>query len=275
MPRETMSDTCYIYGLKAKDATGYFYVGSTKRDLAWRLGKHKNHCASGLHRNAEFTRVAQEIGLDNITIELIEEIPQDQRFQRESHWIRTLPNLVNAVKNPDGEKRESTIATVLIDWSDEDDTVLRAKTNVSTNIRPTERFCWNEQRSQAAVLLASGATRDEAAAEIEVHRQTIFNWLRHPDFAAEIDRLSLMIGIASRAERLRLAMRVIKSKMKDGILESEKDSLEWLKFAQSETDGVKLDLGKLAASVAQAETPVAGSGSHSGEPATTATDLEC
>lgn len=273
-----MGNTCYIYGLKAKDATDYFYVGSTKRDLAWRLGKHKNHINSGLHRNPEFTRVAQEIGLDNLVIELIEEVEQDQRFQRESHWIRTLPNLVNAVKNPDGDKRQA-VELEPVDWSTEDDIVRQAQTrhatNLSTNIRLSKAFCWNEQRSRAAVLLASGATRDEAAAEIEVNRATIFNWLHHPDFAAEVDRLSLMVGIASRAERLRMAMRVIKSKVKDGIPQSDKDLLEWLKFAQSETDGVKLDLGKLAASVASAQTPVADSGSHSGESATTATDLEC
>lgn len=266
-----MTTTCYIYGLRAKDSRDYFYVGSTKRDLDWRLDKHKNHIASGLHRNAEFTRVAQQIGLDNLAIELIETVNQDQRFQREAYWINTLPNLVNAVRNPDGERRESGVAIALIDWSDEDDTVLRAKTNLSTNIRPAERFCWNEQRSQAAVLLASGATRDEAADEVQVHRQTIFNWLKHPDFAAEIDRLSLMIGIASRAERLRLAMRVIKTKMKDGVLQSDKDALEWLKFAQSETDGVKLDLGKLAASFAPAEAPVAGRGSPTGDPEGTTT----
>lgn len=95
-----MGDTCHIYGLKAKDATTYFYVGSTKRDLEWRLGKHRNHCASGLHRNPEFNRVVKEIGIDNLAIELIETVPQEQRFQRESYWINKLPNLVNAIKNP-------------------------------------------------------------------------------------------------------------------------------------------------------------------------------
>lgn len=273
-----MGDTCHIYGLKAKDATTYFYVGSTKRDLEWRLGKHRNHCASGLHRNPEFNRVVKEIGIDNLVIELIETVPQEQRFQRESYWINKLPNLVNAIKNPDGN-RQQAVEDESVDWSSEDDTVRQAQarhaTNLSTNIRLSKAFCWNESRSRAAVLLASGATRDEAAAEIEVNRATIFNWLHHPDFAAEVDRLSLMVGIASRAERLRLAMRVIKSKVKDGVPQSEKDLLEWLKFAQSETDGVKLDLGKLAASFPETETPVAGSGSDTGEPASTATDFEC
>lgn len=277
-----MGDTCYIYGLRASNSSQFFYVGSTKRDLQWRLGKHKNHVISGLHRNPEFTRRAREIGLDNIVIELIEEVDQDQRFQRESHWIKTLPNLINMVKNPDGDKCVEVEIEAPPDWSDEDDTVRQAQaghaTNLSTNIQLSKAFCWNEQRSRAAVLLASGATRDEAAAEVGVNRGTIFNWLHHPDFAEEIDRLSLMIGIASRAERLRLAMRVVKSKMKDGILQSDKDALEWLKFAQSETDGVKLDLGKIAATFAQTQTPVADSrsltGATEGE-GDSATDLEC
>ncbi len=77
-----------------------------------------------------------------------------------------------------------------------------------------------------------------------------------PEFAAEVDRLSVMIGIASRAERLRFAMRVVRQKTK-GNIETDKDLLDWLKFAQSETDGVKLDLPKLAASFAENEASVA------------------
>jgi predicted GIY-YIG superfamily endonuclease/predicted transcriptional regulator len=253
-------DICRIYGLRAKDSNQFFYVGSTKRDLEWRLSKHRNHVASGLHRNQRFTEVFNQISADNVVIELIEEINQDQRFQREAYWIKTLPNLVNLVKNPDGEKRLDGAGDAPLDWSDNDGTVLRSQIEHSANIRLSANFAWNDQRSRAAVLLASGATRNEVATECGVNRQTIFNWLHHPDFSAEIDRLSLMIGIASRAERLRLAMRVLKSKMKDGVLQSDKDALEWLKFAQSETDGVKLDLTKLAA-LAQNEAPVADSGS--------------
>jgi IS30 family transposase len=141
--------------------------------------------------------------------------------------------------------------------------------NNSTNL---PRFTWDEQRSRAAVSLANGATKQEVADEISVDRTTIYNWLHHPDFAAEVDRLSIMVGIASRAQRLRLAMRAVKAKLKDGVPQSDKDVLEWLKFAQSETDGVKLDLGKLAASVAQAETPVADSGQVAGATGTTAED---
>ena len=57
-----------------------------------------------------------------------------------------------------------------------------------------------------------------------------------------------MVGVASRAERLRLAMRVVKQKVRKetGEIVTDRDILDWLKFAQSETDGVKLDLSKLA-----------------------------
>jgi hypothetical protein len=50
-----------------------------------------------------------------------------------------------------------------------------------------------------------------------------------------------MIDISSRAERLRTAMRVVRQKVRpDGTLETDKDVLDWLKYAQSETTGIKL-----------------------------------
>jgi predicted transcriptional regulator len=122
-------------------------------------------------------------------------------------------------------------------------------------------FTWNEERSRAAVLLAQGHTQKEVAEEAGVTDRTIRNWLEEQAFSEEVDRLSLMIGVASRAHRLRLAQRVIRQKIQeDGTILTEKDLLEWVKFAQSETDGVKLDLTKLAA-LAQNEAPVADSGS--------------
>lgn len=54
-----------------------------------------------------------------------------------------------------------------------------------------------------------------------------------------------MVGIAARAERLRVAMRVVRQKVKDENVETDRDLLDWLRFAQRETQGVKLDLAKL------------------------------
>jgi len=123
------------------------------------------------------------------------------------------------------------------------------------------RFEWDDKRTAAAIALAEGYTQQEVAEKVEVAPKTIWNWLQVTEFAAEVDRLSLMMGIASRAERLRLAMRVVRQKTgNSGVIETEKDILDWVKFAQSETDGIKLDLSKLAA-IAETETSVADSGS--------------
>lgn len=115
------------------------------------------------------------------------------------------------------------------------------------DVRIPSAFTWNEQTTTAALALAEGKTQQEVAEEVKVSDRTIRRWLTDEGFAAEVDRLSLMVGVASRAERLRLAMRVVRAKTSKGVPETEKDLLEWLKFAQSETDGIKLDLTKLAA----------------------------
>lgn len=123
------------------------------------------------------------------------------------------------------------------------------------------QFEWNEKRTAAAIALAEGKTQQEVADEIQVERKTIYNWLCVPEFAAEVDRLSLMVSVSSRAERLRLAMRVVRAKTKGDVPQTDKDLLEWLRFAQSETDGVKLDLTKLSAALGTDDASVANGGS--------------
>jgi len=110
------------------------------------------------------------------------------------------------------------------------------------------QFHWTQKRRDAAVGLAEGKTQQEVAREAEASRRTICYWLEEPEFSAEVDRLSQMIGIAGKAERMRIAMRTVRQKVKGETVETNKDLLDWLRFAQSETDGVKLDLTKLAAS---------------------------
>jgi len=118
-------------------------------------------------------------------------------------------------------------------------------TNDVTKMSPFE---WNESRARAAIGLAEGKTQQQVADESDITRRTVQRWLEHPEFAAEVDRLSLMVGIASRAERLRIAKRVIRQIVKDDQkIKTDKDLLDWLKFAQGETDGVKVDAAKLLA----------------------------
>ena len=113
------------------------------------------------------------------------------------------------------------------------------------NVTKMSQFKWTKARETAALKLAEGYTQTEAAEAAKVDRRTVIRWLADPEFAAEVDRLTHMVGIATRAERLRLAMRAVRQKMKGETISTDKDVLDWLKYAQGETDGVKLDLAAL------------------------------
>ena len=110
-------------------------------------------------------------------------------------------------------------------------------------------FEWNETRSRVAVGLAEGKTQQHVADESDISKRTVQRWLDHPEFAAEVDRLTLLTGISLRAERLRIVKRVIHQSVKDDQkIKTTKDILEWLKHAQSETNGTDL-LEQLVASL--------------------------
>jgi hypothetical protein len=105
---------------------------------------------------------------------------------------------------------------------------------------PTQ-FHGSPKRHKAGLALAEGQSQQAVAETTGVCRKTICNWLCVTEFAAEVDRLSCMIDVASRAERLRMAMRVVRQRVRaDGHVESYKDLLDWLKYAQSETTGIKV-----------------------------------
>lgn len=107
-------------------------------------------------------------------------------------------------------------------------------------------FKWTPKREKAAMALAEGYTNEQSAEKAGVSERTIYKWKNDLEFSMEVDRLSLMVDISGRATRLRLAMRAVRQKMaEDGRLRTNRDILDWLKYAQSETDGVKLDLAAL------------------------------
>jgi hypothetical protein len=123
------------------------------------------------------------------------------------------------------------------------------------------RFKWTPQTKKAAALLAEGYTRQHVADEVGASLRTVYNWLDAIEFSAEVDRLSCMLSTANRAERLRIAHRAARQAMrKDGTIDTNRDILDWLKFSQSETDGQKLDLTKLAAAFAGDDAPMADRG---------------
>jgi hypothetical protein len=99
-------------------------------------------------------------------------------------------------------------------------------------------FQWTTKAQNAAFALADGYTREEAAAISGIGERTLYRWLNLPEFSEEVDRLVFLTGIARKAERLKITKRIARNLGNT----TEKDLLDWLKFAQSETDGAKLDL---------------------------------
>jgi len=106
-------------------------------------------------------------------------------------------------------------------------------------------FKWSDNKRAAALLLARGHTEQETADTVGVHRVTVARWKSDDDFMLEVDKLTLLTGISLRAERLRIAARVIKEKVGEEKIRTHRDLLDWIKYAQSETDGAKFDLGAL------------------------------
>lgn len=107
-------------------------------------------------------------------------------------------------------------------------------------------FEWTKNRERAALSLACGSTVAVVADMAGVSERTVYRWQNDPEFAQEVDRLTLMVDVASRAYRLRIANRVIRQMVKENEnIPTTKDLLDWLKYAQGETDGVTLNLPQL------------------------------
>lgn len=129
---------------------------------------------------------------------------------------------------------------------------------VPKNVHKMSVYQWTPEKCEAAMLLAEGYTYKQVGEQIGKTEKTIYRWMIDTEFSSEVDRLSFMVGIASRAERLRFAQRMVRAKCTSDIMASDKDVLDWLKYAQSETDGIKLDLtNSLLKSVAENDTSVA------------------
>jgi hypothetical protein len=117
-------------------------------------------------------------------------------------------------------------------------------------------FKWGKKQEIAAIALANGDTQQEAADKANTSERTIRRWLAIAEFAEEVDRLTFLTGVANKAERIRLAKRVINTQG----LRTEKDLLDWLKYVQGETDGVKLDFTELISAIAANDAKMADSG---------------
>jgi hypothetical protein len=117
-------------------------------------------------------------------------------------------------------------------------------------------FKWTPARKAAVFALAEGKTREQAAEAAEVTERSIYIWLQDPAFTEELDKLTLLVGIATRAERMRLVKRAVAQRFRDdGTVETKADVLDWLKFAQSETTGAVNDLADRIADAIASDHP--------------------
>lgn len=94
---------------------------------------------------------------------------------------------------------------------------------------------WDQKRRDIAASLASGETMNEVALKFGLSRGYLQKLKVIPEFAAYMDELTMALGLAKRAERIRIAQRVVNEKIEQGGYYSKKDLLEWLKYVGEET----------------------------------------
>jgi transposase-like protein len=106
-----------------------------------------------------------------------------------------------------------------------------------------KNLVWDEQRSQAAIMLAQGYEKKKICQQIGIDDSTLWRWEKNAEFAEEVDRLTLMYGFASKQERLRIINQAARQFVKDGKWDvSGFTLLDLLKEARMQSEGIKLDI---------------------------------
>jgi len=107
---------------------------------------------------------------------------------------------------------------------------------MTTSLEPIQtEYNLTDQQEHAAFCIASGMTRRDTATECGCGEATIYRWLRDEQFAAEVDRLTFLTGVAVKAERVRAMKKLIRSRMdEDGIFDSKRDVFDWIKLLREE-----------------------------------------
>lgn len=98
------TEICYIYGLRDKSDTRYFYVGSTKKLPAQRLREHLDYIRLGYNKNRHLVHKVNKVGVENVVIDALETCTPIDRFDLEYLWLNRLAAeghpLTNIVKAP-------------------------------------------------------------------------------------------------------------------------------------------------------------------------------
>ena len=106
------------------------------------------------------------------------------------------------------------------------------------------RFNWTDDRTIAAVKTAEGWGKAAIEAEYGISGSTIWHWEQYDEYSKEVDKLSLMYGMASRAYRVRLLNKAIRQKIDEsGNIDLDGVSfIDLIKEARMQTEGVRLDI---------------------------------
>jgi hypothetical protein len=139
------------------------------------------------------------------------------------------------------------------------------------------RFVWTEERTQAAILLGKGYNFSEAGREVGLDRSTVSRWMKNDEFAEAVDKLSLMHGLASKAERMRIMQRAVREFVsEDKIDVSGFTLLDLIKEARMQMEGVRIGILNELTALEEEAGSMAGSGSEGSiflpEPGNTETD---
>lgn len=78
----------YVYGLRGKDDSQYFYIGTTKFSPEKRLKQHLYSVSTDANNNKHFVNKVRKIGMSNIVVDVIETCANSERFEREEFWIK-------------------------------------------------------------------------------------------------------------------------------------------------------------------------------------------
>ena len=99
---------------------------------------------------------------------------------------------------------------------------------------------WTKKKNAFVEMAAEGEKIVDIARKLNMSIHTAYHWNEDPLIREEIDRLSLMSGIASKAERMRIAKKAARQKMLGDHVRTKKDLLDWLKFASKEMEGERV-----------------------------------
>lgn len=112
-----------VYGLRPRDSDQYFYVGCTAKSADARLKQHIDAIRLNNNSNRHFVRKAKKVGLDNIAVDVLEQVPDGQQFECEIRWIKEfvqsgvkLTNLVHNGIEPGGWQQAASPYSLRNNW---------------------------------------------------------------------------------------------------------------------------------------------------------------